>query len=274
MCISRELKRRFGQLMLAVCLLLATSFATMGYTVILRDGRKVDIGSDFTVTKTTITYAKGHDIYVTLQMAAIDVAATERANNESPGALLRRADTAAAVPNSSATRRVSGSGAARSVTNAELEQYAAVRRSSDAAYDRRQKELGLPSLEDSRRQAAAADEVLARTLADRRTAALEERVDQLTNQIAAGQAQMSTMQTQPAFGFPNDFFWGGTAFPFVPFNTFGTFGAFGNQFSPFFNPFFKPFFPFHRRIFVAPHPGTMGGGGGMGRGGRGMGGRH
>jgi hypothetical protein len=269
MCISCELKRRFGQLMLAISLMLATSLATMGYTVILRDGRKVDIGSDFTVTKTTVTYAKGHNIFVTLQMAAIDVAATERANNESPGALMRRADNAA-VRNSGAPLGISGSGVRRSITNTELEQFASVRRTSDAAYDRRQKELGLPSLDESRRQAAAADEALARTLADRRTAELEARVDHLTNQIAAGQAQMSTVQTS-GFGFPNDFFWGSSEFPFVPFNNFGTFGAFGNGF---FNPFFNPFFHFHRRIFVAPHPTTGGGmGGGMGRGGRGMGGR-
>src|SRR5215216_4975577 len=62
------------------------------YTVVLRGGRRVEIPATFTVTKWTLTYEAAPGINVTLQISTIDIAATERANNEPPGALLRRVD--------------------------------------------------------------------------------------------------------------------------------------------------------------------------------------
>lgn len=121
------------------------------YTVVLRGGRRVVIPETFTVTKLTLTYEAAPGLNVTLQLATIDIAATERANNEPPGALLRRADRPAAT----ATAQVSSTRqkpARRELTSQDIEIARAARARSEQAYERRRVELGLPSREEMRRR--------------------------------------------------------------------------------------------------------------------------
>jgi hypothetical protein len=128
------------------CLLTGTVSA---YTIIMRGGRRIEAPANFVVTQTALTYEAAPGLNVTLQLAQIDIAATERVNNESPGSLLRRAYNASA-PTTTAVRR-----ATRTLTNRELEPARRARLEAERVEDERRKKLGLPSLADERRSAEA-----------------------------------------------------------------------------------------------------------------------
>ena len=143
----------FTRALVAAALALLLPVMAAAYTVVLRGGRRVEIPETFTVTKWTLTYEAAPGINVTLQMATIDIAATERANHEPPGSLLRRADRPAAAatttgqasPPRSRTQR-------RELTSRDIENARAARARSEQDYERRRVELGLPSLEETRRR--------------------------------------------------------------------------------------------------------------------------
>jgi hypothetical protein len=142
------------------------SSVASGYTIVMLGGRQLQIPDQFTVTRTALTYSVGPTISATVLMAAIDVSATERANHEAPGSLLRRAQALTVI--SPASSAVAGQvSQRRTITNENLKSYALARMASEAAYERRRIELGLPTLEESRRKAAAADESLAQLLTER-----------------------------------------------------------------------------------------------------------
>src|ERR1041384_3311291 len=71
--------------------LFAYAIAASAYTVVMRGGKRIEIPSTFSVTNSTLTYEVSPGIQVTLATAAIDIPATEKANNELPGSFLRRA---------------------------------------------------------------------------------------------------------------------------------------------------------------------------------------
>src|SRR5258705_3615300 len=80
--------RSFWRLLLvSMLLVLSIPLVTKAYTIVMRDGRRLEIPAVFTVTKTTLTYQVSGDIQVTLQLAAIDIPATERTNGEPAGSL-------------------------------------------------------------------------------------------------------------------------------------------------------------------------------------------
>jgi hypothetical protein len=129
------------------CLLTGTVSA---YTIIMRGGRRIEAPANFVVTQTALTYEAAPGLNVTLQLAQIDIAATERVNNESPGSLLRRANNASASTASAVRRR-----ATRTLTNRELEPARRARLEAERVEDERRKTLGLPSLADERRSVEA-----------------------------------------------------------------------------------------------------------------------
>lgn len=142
-----RLRRHASRIVFASLLVLLLVVTASAYTVVMRGGRRVEIPARFLVTKTTLTYEVSQGIQVTLAMAAIDIPATEKANNEQPGSLLRREQ---ADPSEPAARKVT-----RTITNRDLENSMRRRRESELAYEIRRKRLGLPTLEESRKQAAA-----------------------------------------------------------------------------------------------------------------------
>jgi hypothetical protein len=137
----------------SLALLILLPLVANAYTVVLRNGRSVEIPDGFSVTRAGITYEYAPGLYVTIQMTGIDIAATERVNREPLGALLSRAgknpgdDVSRA--SASTPRRVSER---RTLTDRELQASRARREASEAAYERRRVELGLPSVEETRRQ--------------------------------------------------------------------------------------------------------------------------
>lgn len=139
--------RRLKLLSASLALMILLPVAASAYTLILLSGRSLEIPANFSVTRAGITYEHAPGLYVTIQMTSIDIAATERANNEPQGSLLRRS-----AQKPSAQTPASGNGAPRMLTDKELEQARRRREASEAVYERRRAELGLPSVEETRRR--------------------------------------------------------------------------------------------------------------------------
>ncbi len=199
----------------ALFLVLAVS-AVNAYTVVMRDGRRVQIPNEFTVTNSTLTYQVSNGFQVTIQLNTVDIPATERANGETAGSLLRKA-AAPAVPNTPQTRPRAG----RSITNRDLEVYRQAREDNERAYEIRRQALGLPSMEDRRREVA---EIEDRTVAQVRSMRAQEeaywrsRAEALRAEAAANEARLGRQRTE-------DFGWSYSSlggFPgFSPFENFG-----------------------------------------------------
>jgi hypothetical protein len=119
------------------------------YTIVMRGGKRIEIPAKFLVTATTLTYEAGPEIQITLQLAAIDIPATEKANNETAGSLLRRIG----ISDLGTQPQTGTSSARRTITNRDLESSMVRRRQSELAYEKRRQELGLPSVAESRRRA-------------------------------------------------------------------------------------------------------------------------
>jgi hypothetical protein len=146
-------QRVFRLIIFAFSLILLTSTAH-AYTVVLRSGRVVEIPATFTVATTTLTYEVGPGIQVTLQLASINIPATERVNREPPGTFMRHAQQAEAVTPQKLDSKEKRS-QVRKISNGDLESFARARRESEIAYERRRQQLGLPSREESQQRAEA-----------------------------------------------------------------------------------------------------------------------
>jgi len=224
----------FRRLFFAVLFLALSVSAVSAYTVVMRDGRRVEIPNEFTVTNSTLTYNVGTGIQITMQLNTIDIAATERANGQSNGSLLQKA--AAPVERVPQTRRAS---AQRSITNADLEKYRRARVDNEAEYENRRQELGLPSMEERRREVA---EIEDRTLEQVRSMRAQEeaywrtRADAFRAEMAASQGQFRSA-TQHSEEIP----WSFGGFPaFGSFDTVG-FGITDRRFNGFRRFPFSPF---------------------------------
>ncbi len=185
-------------LMSAACLLVVLAATTNAYSIVMRGGKRIEIPAQFSVTNMTLTYEAAPGFWITLQMAAIDIQATERANNQMPGSLLGRATKEKEPPRTSeTTSQARDSKASRSVTNRELKSFERLRVESERAYEQRLKDQGLPPLAVQRAQAAAAAERFWQELARKRTEAeANERASQVQAQIAALSAQLNYLQSR------------------------------------------------------------------------------
>ena len=241
----------------AVVFLALTVSAVNAYTVVMRDGRRVEIPNEFTVTNSTLTYAVSNGFQVTIQLNTVDIAATERANGQPTGSFSQKAAASAAVPTTPQAR------ARRSITNQDLEVYRKARVENERAYEEKRIELGLPSAEDRRREVA---EIEDRTLEQVRSMRAQEeaywrtRAEAMRAEMAASEAQFGFRQ-QPA-EIPWSFSSIGSGFPFDGFG-FGIGGGSFNRFRRFSSsPFdgflatpitqFPRFSNFPRPVFRAP----------------------
>ncbi|HEX8706984.1 MAG TPA: hypothetical protein VF723_01875 [Pyrinomonadaceae bacterium] len=149
------LRAKAPRLLCALALALLLPVAASAYTVVLRSGRRIEIPAQFSVTRLTLTYESAPGINVTLLMSTIDIAATERANKEGPGALLRRAGQQSPPGQESPSQAgARARGPRRELTKEDIEAARLAREQSEQAYERRRIELGLPSREETRRRAA------------------------------------------------------------------------------------------------------------------------
>jgi len=226
-----------SRILFAALFLSLTVSVVNAYTVVMRDGRRVEIPNEFTVTNSTLTYDVGSGMQVTIQLNTVDIAETERANAESAGALSRRAN--APQVSIEPQRRTS---AGRTITNAELEKFRVAR----VANETRRKELGLPSMEERQQQVALIED---RTLEQVRSMRAQEeaywrsRAEALRAEAAANGGRSSDdVRFVDSFGaFP-----GFSSFDGIGFGvTGGRFNRFGRfQSSPFDGFLATPITPF------------------------------
>jgi hypothetical protein len=245
-------------------LVLLLAGAANAYTVVMRGGRLVEIPSQFIVTPATLTYETSPGIQITLSVAAIDITATEKANNESPGSLLRRIGLTSLKD--TAEKR-STAAASRTITNRDLQPTLERRRESELAYEVRRKQLGLPSVEESRRQAAAESELIRMELAQKRQADEETegywrtRAAALRTEMAAVDAEIAWTRARldegPAAISGNWSGWSGVSFgTILGGGSFGRsrHGSFGNFSGRGEVPVNRPARP---GVFVAPNRGPQ-----------------
>jgi len=202
-------------------LLIALAHTSVAYSIVFRDGHKVEVPSDFTVTKTTLTYEAAPGINRTVQVLLIDMAATERANNEAPGGFFKHAEknvVASPLPQSHHAQHT--------LTNRDLEPIRQRRIESEQNYEKRRVELGLPSLEETRRRQAVEEEATL-DLARRRAAAEANdeaywrgRAAALRNEIVSVDAEINYLRAQLGPARPVPFLtqgFGASAFSFGGF---------------------------------------------------------
>ena len=220
-------KRLIAALMLSLIL----PASTLAYTVVLRGGRRVEVPPTFSATRTTLTYEYAPGIYITLQMSTIDIAATDRANNEPGGSFLKRieqqrATAAGKTTGASAYRETQAQ--RRTVTDQDLEASRRARQQSEAAYERRRVELGLPSREESLRrreeESQRAREQLRQSAEDEAQAESywRSRAGELRAEIAATDGEINYLRARLA-EMPDTFANGSytvltTVAPVLPFN--------------------------------------------------------
>ncbi len=265
--------------MCAACLLFTLAATTNAYSIVMRGGKRIEIPAQFIVNNLTLTYEAAPGFWITLQMAAVDIPATERANNEISGSLLARATKEKKPPRmTESTSQAPEPMSSRSITNRELKSFERSRLESERAYEQRLKDQGLPPLAVLRAQAAADAERIWQELARTRAEAeANERASQLQAQITALSTQLNYLQSRSgelstvstdAFAFYGGVpFFGGRsrvnpALFRVPFGlpVGGAFGTFNVPFGT-----SSRFHGLRRNIIVAP--GTRIGGRGGSRGG-------
>src|SRR5713101_5579893 len=125
-------RRLFARIAAAAILLLTLSVVASAYTIVLRDGRRIEIASEFTLTKSTLTYEIAPGISRTVQLILVDVAATERANNEASGSFAKHAKQSSTTPPPTLLPR-----AQRTLTNRDLQSIQERRIESERAYEKR-----------------------------------------------------------------------------------------------------------------------------------------
>jgi hypothetical protein len=193
-------RRLVGRPLTSVLALILLASTAQAYTIVLRGGRVVVIPNTFKVTATTITYEVSTGFQVTLQLSAIDIPATDKANREPPGSFQKRLKTPVQVVQRPDLKESSAQD--RTVTNRDLESFARKRREGELAYERRRRDLGLPSAEESRRQALAEAELIRerfeRNQAEERAseAYWRERAIALKADIAATDAEINSIRQQ------------------------------------------------------------------------------
>lgn len=239
----QKIKRTAGRMVSVFSLMFMLVVTANAYTVVMRGGRRIEIPSQFVVTASTLTYEASPGVQITLQMAAIDIPATERTNNEQPGSLLRRSQLTPQSSHPSDGEQVPQTtpttDTRRTITNRDLQSAMQRRRESEVAYENRRKQLGLPSVAESRRQAASESELITLELEQRRVAKegseayWRERASALRTEIAVLDAEIAWIGAQLDQGaFPQSG-WGSGSFSTVttvdPFLTFGNLGNFGRR---------------------------------------------
>jgi hypothetical protein len=211
---------------LVVVFLALTVSAVNAYTVVMRDGRRVEIPNEFTVTNSTLTYSVSNGFQVTIQLNTVDVAATERANGERTGALMQKAAAVPVVVPVAPQKRAN-----RSITNQDLEVYRKARVENETAYEKQAKELGLPSAEDRRREVAEIEDRTleqVRRMREQEEAYWRSRAEAARAEMAASQAQFGRQRPdETSFAYP----FGGYS-GYWPFDNVG-FGITGGRFNRF-----------------------------------------
>jgi len=162
-----RLRSALSKLVIAVVLLFTLAITASAYTLVFRNGQRMEIPTEFTLTRTTLTFEISPGFNKTMLLSLVDVAATERANNEAPGSFFKHREEAPVVTQPAPR-------ASRTLTNQDLVAVRQRRIESERAYETRRKELGLPTVEETRKRQEAEGAVLREELREKSAAMVRE----------------------------------------------------------------------------------------------------
>ena len=147
------LRTALPKLGIAVAFIFVLALTASAYTLVLRNGQRMEIPSEFTLTRTTLTYEISPGFNRTMLLTLIDVAATERVNREAPGSFYKHREEPAPVINQpSAVANQRAPRAIKTLTNSDLAAVRQRRVESEQAYEARRKQLGLPTVAETRQR--------------------------------------------------------------------------------------------------------------------------
>src|ERR1043166_7292555 len=130
----------------SIFLLMVMASVTTAYTLVFRDGRRIEIPSGFTLTKVTLTYELSPGFTKTLSLSLLDIPATERANREPAGGFFKHMDRAETQSDPAPTQAAASTAepatvrqrhARTTLTNRDLEPFEARRVEAERQYERR-----------------------------------------------------------------------------------------------------------------------------------------
>src|SRR5215813_14664903 len=98
-----RLRGIFLRAAVVAALLLMFAVTSAAYTIVFRSGERLEIPDDFTLTRATLTYEMAPGFNKTVLVTLIDVAATERANRETPGSFFKHIGQAQTSSNSNSS---------------------------------------------------------------------------------------------------------------------------------------------------------------------------
>jgi len=170
---ARSLLLRSG---IVVVLVLTFALAASAYTLVFRNGNRIEIPDEFTLTRTTLTYEIAPGFQKTILVSLIDIGATERANNEPWGSFFKRRQQSLTAPQSPQTSQPSqpATQATKTVTNSDLAAIRQRRLESEQAYEKRRLQLGLPTVAETRLRQQEEERVFRSELRDRAAATSRE----------------------------------------------------------------------------------------------------
>src|SRR5258706_265581 len=206
------------RLLFVTVILVVLANVAGAYTIVFRDGHRIEVPPMFDVGTVTVTYELAPGINKTLQLALIDIVTTERVNFETPGSFFKHSPQPAIASPAPETQR-----AGRTLTNLDLEPIRHRRIESEREYEKRRIELGLPTIEETRRERAAEEEETLALARERRAdnarneAYWRDRASALRSDFNSVDAQISylrsrTVQNQSpiynsypnVYGYPNN----------------------------------------------------------------------
>lgn len=169
----------------ALCVFLLPAAAD-AYTLVLRNGRQVNVPGDFKVTNAAVIYETSPGFFVTVWLTNVDTAATEKANAEPAGSFVKRInqkpdDTVATTTPESA--KAESLPARRVITNRELEPLRQRREAQEAEYERTRRERGMPSKEELRQRIEEQDQRLRESSLQMRAERAEAEAEALRSEV-------------------------------------------------------------------------------------------
>jgi hypothetical protein len=192
---SGGFRNTLTKLGVSVALVFLIAITASPYTLVLRNGQRMEIPDEFVLTKTTLTYEISPGFNRTMLITLINIPATERANRESPGGFYKHAEAVAApVVNQPVQRAV------RTLTNTDLEAVRQRRVESEQAYEARRKQLGLPTVAETRRRQDEESALVRAEIREGNFAKMREesywrgRARDLRNEIAAVDTQINYLR--------------------------------------------------------------------------------
>lgn len=198
---ARSLLLRSGIVVSLVC---AFAVAASAYTLVFRNGNRMEIPDEFTVTRTTLTYEIAPGFQKTILVSLIDIGATERANNEPWGSFFKRSQIAQQRAQSSQTPQPPEptTPATKTVTNSDLAAIRQRRLESEQAYEKRRLQLGLPTVAETRLRQQEDERIFRSELRDRAAATSREesywrgRARELRTEIATVDNQLNYVRAR------------------------------------------------------------------------------